>query len=148
MSLSHSPTTSIRSLLCLHRKTTLTDNITQFFRSFALGRVLNLDKSEEQFQQLKFLGLEELNIKQWEASSINFPCLEELQVRNCVDVEEIPLELGDISTLEYIYVFKCGASLLVSLQKIRQEQDDMGNYELAIIIDGRKMPSCVPNHDS
>nr|KAJ0191442.1 hypothetical protein LSAT_V11C800439240 [Lactuca sativa] len=102
---------------------------------------------EEQFQQLKFLRLEKLNIKQWEASSINFPCLQQLQVLNCIVLEEIPLELGDISTLEYIKVWNCGASLLESLQKIRQEQDDAGNYELKIFVDGRDMPSCEPNHD-
>ncbi|CAI9299192.1 unnamed protein product [Lactuca saligna] len=61
------------------------------------------ETGEEPFQQLKFLCLEEFNIKKWESSSINFPCLKELQ-----------------------------------------EQDDVGNYELEIIIDGRKMPSCVP----
>ncbi|CAH1425004.1 unnamed protein product [Lactuca virosa] len=105
------------------------------------------ETGEEPFQRLKFLRFAGLNIKQWEASSINFPCLEELQVGVCDDLIEIPLELGDISTLEYIKVFFCGASLLVSLQKIQQEQDDVGNYELEIFVDGRKMPSCIPKHD-
>ncbi|XP_023766728.1 putative late blight resistance protein homolog R1A-10 [Lactuca sativa] len=105
------------------------------------------ETGEEQFQRLKFLRLEELNIKQWEASSINFPCLEELEVVNCVDLEEISLELGDISTLSYIDVLNCGASLLESLRQFRQEQDDMGNYELKIIVNGRKMSSCVPEND-
>ncbi|CAH1419423.1 unnamed protein product [Lactuca virosa] len=105
------------------------------------------ETGEEQFQRLKFLRLEELNIKQWEASSINFPCLEELEVVNCIDLEEISLELGDISTLSYIDVLNCGASLLESLRQFRQEQDDMGNYELKIIVNGRKMSSCVPEND-
>ncbi|CAH1433565.1 unnamed protein product [Lactuca virosa] len=247
MSLCRQSTPNIRSLLCNHRKTTFTDNISKFFRSFALLRVLNLERCElidfspslallvhlryleiwislfpssicnlwnlqsllvrtssssmllpssisnlvnlrhlgcnadlflpsigkpmklesisnvvvgvgvdnfkkyfpreEQFQRLKILRLEELNIKQLEASSINFPCLKELEVVNCVDLEEIPLELGDISTLECIYVVNCCASLLVSLQKIRQEQDVVGNYELEIIVDERNMPSCVPRND-
>ncbi|CAI9263411.1 unnamed protein product [Lactuca saligna] len=105
------------------------------------------ETGEEQFQRLKFLSLKELNIKQWEASSINFPCLEQLEVLKCVDLGEIPLELGDISTLEYIVVENCGASLLESLQKIQQEQDDAGNYELKISVDGSYMPPCEPNHD-
>ncbi|CAI9299295.1 unnamed protein product [Lactuca saligna] len=102
---------------------------------------------DEQFQRLKVLILMKLNIKQWEASSINFPCLERLDVKTCIDLEEIPLELGEISTLEFIYVNNCDASLLESLQKIRQEQDDVGNYELKIKVDGRYMPSYVPHHD-
>ncbi|CAH1419424.1 unnamed protein product [Lactuca virosa] len=105
------------------------------------------EAGEEQFQRLKFLRLQNLNIKKWEASSINFPCLERLEVLNCIDLEEIPLELGDISTLEYIHIENCGASLLVSLQIIRQEQDDAGNYELNIFVDGRKMHSCVPRNE-
>ncbi|CAH1433466.1 unnamed protein product [Lactuca virosa] len=105
------------------------------------------ETGDEQFQRLKFLRLKKLNIKQWKASSINFPCLERLEVLNCIDLEEIPLELGDISTLEYICVKNCDASLLESLQKIRQEQDDVGNYELKIKVDGRYMPSYVPQHD-
>ncbi|XP_042753339.1 putative late blight resistance protein homolog R1B-16 [Lactuca sativa] len=105
------------------------------------------ETGEEEFQQLKFLRLEELNIKHWEATSINFPCLKRLEVLNCVHLEEIPLELGDISMLEYIYVLNCGVSLLVSVQNIRQEQDDVGNYELKIFVDGRKLPSCESNHE-
>ncbi|CAI9263412.1 unnamed protein product [Lactuca saligna] len=105
------------------------------------------ETGEEQFQQLKLLVLEELNIKQWEASSINFPSLQLLEVTNCIDLEEIPLELGDISTLSYVVVENCGASLLESLQKIRQEQDNVGNDELKIIVDGTYIPSCEPNHD-
>ncbi|KAL7586964.1 hypothetical protein Lser_V15G39983 [Lactuca serriola] len=105
------------------------------------------ETGDEQFQRLKFLKLKKLNIKQWKVSSINFPCLERLEVLNCIDLEEIPLELGDISTLERIHIENCGASLLVSLQKIRQEQDDVGNYELKIKVDGRYIPSYVPQHD-
>ncbi|XP_023766729.1 late blight resistance protein R1-A isoform X1 [Lactuca sativa] len=105
------------------------------------------ETGEDQFQRLKVLRLKKLNIKQWKASSINFPCLERLRVVNCVHLEEIPLELGDISTLESIYILNCDASLLVSLQRIRNEQDDVGNYELKIKVDGRKMPSCVSKHD-
>ncbi|KAL7586842.1 hypothetical protein Lser_V15G40194 [Lactuca serriola] len=105
------------------------------------------ETGEEQFQRLKVLKLKKLNIKKWEASSINFPCLKELQVKDCVNLGEIPLELGDISTLEYIVVKNCGVSLLESLQKIQQEQDDAGNYELKISVDGSYMPSCEPNHD-
>ncbi|KAL7586845.1 hypothetical protein Lser_V15G40191 [Lactuca serriola] len=105
------------------------------------------ETGEGQFQQLKALRLEELNIKTWEVSSINFPHLERLEVSNCIDLEEIPLELGDISTLEFIVVLNCGASLLESLHKIRHEQDDAGNYELKIKVDGRNIPSCVPNHE-
>ncbi|KAL4572858.1 hypothetical protein LXL04_019646 [Taraxacum kok-saghyz] len=87
---------------------------------------------EEPFQKLKFLRLEELDIKQWEASSINFPCLKRLLVFSCRYLEEIPLEIGDISTLEFLQAEGCDSSLNESLGKIKQEQEDVGNYELKI----------------
>ncbi|KAI3780972.1 hypothetical protein L2E82_10968 [Cichorium intybus] len=105
------------------------------------------ETGEKKFQQLKFLGLYDLNIKQWKASSHNFPCLEQLEVVKCVDLEEIPLELGDFSTLECIRVWACDVSLRISLLKIRQQQDVVGNCELKIIVDGEEMSSFVPNHD-
>ncbi|KAI3780977.1 hypothetical protein L2E82_10973 [Cichorium intybus] len=105
------------------------------------------ETDEKQFQQLKFLRLCDLNIKQWEASSLNFPCLERLQVVRCVDLEEIPLELGDISTLQTIEVFNCATSLRLSLLKIQKEQYDVGNCELKIIVDGVEIPSFVPTYD-
>lgn len=62
------------------------------------------ETGEEQFQQLKFLKLRALNMQQWEASNVNFPCLKRLVLERCKDLKEIPLELGDISTLELISV--------------------------------------------
>ncbi|KAI3780974.1 hypothetical protein L2E82_10970 [Cichorium intybus] len=105
------------------------------------------ETGEKQFQQLKILCLDDLNIKQWEASSLNFPRLEQLEVVGCVDLEEIPLELGDISTLHTIKVYDCAPSLRVSLLKIQKEQYDVGNCELKIIVDGVEMPSFVPTYD-
>ncbi|KAI3515245.1 hypothetical protein L1887_14047 [Cichorium endivia] len=105
------------------------------------------ETGDEQFQQLKFLTLKELHIRRWEASCINFPCLKRFRVVKCNDLEEIPLEIGDISTLEFLEADGCGASLNTSLGNIRQEQDDTGNYELKIKVDGRQLLSCVPKHE-
>ncbi|KAI3780961.1 hypothetical protein L2E82_10958 [Cichorium intybus] len=104
------------------------------------------ETGEKQFQQLNFLRLYDLNIKQWEASSLNFPCLERLEVVGCVDLEEIPLELGDISTLQTIYVSDCAPSLRLSLLRIQKEQYDVGNCQLKIIVDRVEMPSFTIQH--
>ncbi|KAI3780968.1 hypothetical protein L2E82_10964 [Cichorium intybus] len=105
------------------------------------------ETGEKQFQQLKFLGLFDLNIKQWETSSLNFPRLEQLKVGGCVDLEEIPLELGDIPTLQTIEVSDCAPSLRLSVLKIQKEQYDVGNCELKIIVDEVEMPSFAPTYD-
>ncbi|GJX64233.1 disease resistance protein [Tanacetum coccineum] len=91
---------------------------------------------EAQFRQLKFLRLEMLNIKQWEAYSINFPCLKQLEIVECGYLEEIPLEIGDIPTLELIKIVDWGRSVIESMKRIQEEQHDVGNYDLQIKVDG------------
>ncbi|PWA55592.1 Disease resistance protein [Artemisia annua] len=94
---------------------------------------------EAQFQQLQFLRLEKLNIKQWEAYSINFPCLKQLEIVDCCDLEEIPLEIGDIPTLKLIKIDGCSVSVGDSVKRIQEEQRDVGNYDLQIKVDGMEL---------
>ncbi|PWA98207.1 Disease resistance protein [Artemisia annua] len=94
---------------------------------------------EVQFRQLKFLRLEQLNIKQWEAYSVNFPCLKQLEIVTCFNLEEIPLEIGDIPTLELIKTNGWIRSFVESLKRIQEEQHDVGNYDLQIKVDGMEL---------
>ncbi|XP_035834683.1 putative late blight resistance protein homolog R1A-10 [Helianthus annuus] len=84
------------------------------------------------FQQLKYLKLQTLHIEQWEASSINFPCLTHLVLGACRYLEEIPLEIGYISTLELIDVDDSNNAIIESLEEIQEEQQNFGNYGLKI----------------
>ncbi|XP_021994954.1 putative late blight resistance protein homolog R1A-4 [Helianthus annuus] len=85
---------------------------------------------EQEFRQLKFLRLEKLDIKLWEACSSSFPCLRQLEILFCYDLEEIPLEIGDIPTLELIKIMYCKHSVGESVRRIEEEQQNMGNYDL------------------
>ncbi|KAI3736396.1 hypothetical protein L6452_15935 [Arctium lappa] len=96
------------------------------------------ETGEKPFPQLKFFKLQLSNIRQWKASSINFPCLRRLVLAECEDLEEIPLELGDISTLEVIEIDDSSSSVVESLDRIREEQHNEGNYELELKINVRK----------
>ncbi|MFS8025117.1 putative P-loop containing nucleoside triphosphate hydrolase, leucine-rich repeat domain superfamily [Helianthus anomalus] len=92
------------------------------------------DTYEQEFAQLKFLRLEMLNIKVWEAYSISFPYLRQLEIFHCLDLEEIPHEIGDIPTLELIKIKKCRDFVGESVRRIEEEQHDCGNYDLKIDI--------------
>ncbi|KAK9051915.1 hypothetical protein SSX86_028543 [Deinandra increscens subsp. villosa] len=92
------------------------------------------DAGEEPFRQLKFLQLQGLDIKQWEASSTNFPCLRQLVVQNCDYLKEIPIEIGYIPTLEHIIINTCQNSLVDSVDKIQEEQYNEGNFDLKITV--------------
>ncbi|KAI3795564.1 hypothetical protein L1987_38219 [Smallanthus sonchifolius] len=81
----------------------------------------------QEFPQLKLLRLWGLDIKQWETYSTSFPCLRELEIIWCYHLEEIPLEIGDIPTLELIKILNCRHSVSVSVRRIQEEQNDSGN---------------------
>ncbi|WMV60135.1 hypothetical protein MTR67_053520 [Solanum verrucosum] len=54
---------------------------------------------EEGFPPLKFLLLKRLNTRHWRASSDHFPCLERLILDGCWNLDSIPQEFADITTL-------------------------------------------------
>ncbi|CAI9301383.1 unnamed protein product [Lactuca saligna] len=87
---------------------------------------------DEQFRKLKFLKLENLNIQLWEASSMNFPQLRKLEVRTCKNIKEIPLEIGDISTLKHIDFDDSNSLVLRSVNEIQEKQREMGNYDIHV----------------
>ncbi|KAI3795563.1 hypothetical protein L1987_38218 [Smallanthus sonchifolius] len=89
-----------------------------------------------QFRQLKFLKLQNLDIQQWNAYSTNFPCLQRLVLLECYYLTGIPDEVGDIPTLETINVDKRNHSVVKSANKIQEDQQAMGNYELKINVIG------------
>ncbi|CAA2961684.1 late blight resistance homolog R1A-10 [Olea europaea subsp. europaea] len=51
---------------------------------------------DDEFQKLKFLKLDNLDLEQWNSSYNHFPVLEQLVLRYCDNLEMIPSELGEI----------------------------------------------------
>ncbi|KAJ0667883.1 putative P-loop containing nucleoside triphosphate hydrolase, leucine-rich repeat domain superfamily [Helianthus annuus] len=92
------------------------------------------DTDGQKFQQLKFLRLEGLDLKTWNAYSASFPCLKQLEIIGCHILEEIPFEIGDIPTLELIQIRGCRKCVDESARRIEEEQHDFGNYNLKIHI--------------
>ncbi|KAJ0810982.1 putative P-loop containing nucleoside triphosphate hydrolase, leucine-rich repeat domain superfamily [Helianthus annuus] len=88
--------------------------------------------NEHVFRQLKFMRLKMLDIKLWKAYSLSFPCLRQLEIFHCYHLEGIPLDIGDIPTLEIIKIKYCRHSVGESVTRIQEEQRDFGNYELKI----------------
>ncbi|KAJ9551568.1 hypothetical protein OSB04_015613 [Centaurea solstitialis] len=116
----------------------LQDNI------FTIGRWW--DACEQQFPQRKLLKLSNSHIEKWEASSTSFPCLKQLLVSDSRYLEEIPLEIREITTLENIKIYGCSKSVVESVQRIQQEQHDEGNDELKITVDGMELSLYLSQH--
>ncbi|CAA2992527.1 late blight resistance homolog R1A-10 [Olea europaea subsp. europaea] len=94
----------------------------------------NWDTKDDEFQKLKFLKLDSLDLEQWNSASYHFPVLERLVLRNCRYLEEIPSEFSYILTLQEIKVLYCGKNIETSALEIHQEQLDYGNTELDVTI--------------
>ncbi|KAL2538529.1 putative late blight resistance protein-like protein R1B-12 [Forsythia ovata] len=92
---------------------------------------------ENEFQKLKFLKLDSLQLVQWNASRDHFPRLERLVLRYCYNLEKIPSELGYITTLRMIEAHYCGINVRNSAMQIEEEQLKNRNEELKVIIFGK-----------
>lgn len=55
-----------------------------------------------------------------------FP-LEKLTLQHMLELEEIPLDIGDIETLQNISLEACTVSAAISAMRIMEEQDSLGN---------------------
>ncbi|KAL3517067.1 hypothetical protein ACH5RR_023969 [Cinchona calisaya] len=87
------------------------------------------DMREEEFQELKYLKLDTLNIAQWNASCDHLPKLRRLLLQNCKGLEKIPYDFADITSLETVEVRWCGQSVEESAREIG---DATGEIEVLI----------------
>lgn len=58
--------------------------------------------------------------------------METLSLEILSKLEEIPYGIGDIPTLEKIYVFDCSETANISAMKILEEQESLGNESLQL----------------
>lgn len=86
------------------------------------------------FDKLKFLMIEYLNLKRWIAKQSNFPVLQQLYMRHCYDLEEIPSDIGYIGGLEVIELVDCSPAAVESADVIMEEQEsfDHKNFQVRV----------------
>ncbi|CAA3010728.1 late blight resistance homolog R1A-10 [Olea europaea subsp. europaea] len=82
---------------------------------------------EGEFDQLKYLLLDGLDLKHWRAENIHFPKLRQLVIRWCSSLEMIPFGIGEIPTLDSIELLHCSPIVVTSAKEIKEEQLNMGN---------------------
>ncbi|PHT71560.1 hypothetical protein T459_26664 [Capsicum annuum] len=99
----------------------------------AIGYVWRL-LDDDIFESLKLLLFRKVLLTNWVASSDNFPSLKHLVLKKCDNLKEIPIDFGEICSLESIELHNCSTSAEDSARKIEQEQEDMGNNCLKVYI--------------
>ncbi|CAN4082010.1 unnamed protein product [Withania somnifera] len=82
------------------------------------------------FLNLRLLKIEHNSIKHWNMSFDSFPCLEQLVLRGCNKLDEIPVSFGSMPSLQKIEARACWPSTRKSAVKIRNiRRDDMKNSD-------------------
>nr|GMC58482.1 putative late blight resistance protein homolog R1B-16 isoform X1 [Ipomoea batatas] len=84
------------------------------------------------FPKLKFLFITEAKLKKWETMSDHFPVLQRLALHNCHDLEKIPEDFENSTTLELIELKDCCLSLVKSAKDIQEAQSTYGNDQLVV----------------
>nr|GMD78823.1 putative late blight resistance protein homolog R1A-10 [Ipomoea batatas] len=86
------------------------------------------------FRRLKFLLLENTDLKIWNAFDDEFPILEHLVLKHCEKLEGIPTVFSNVTTLKSIDLEWCGQDLSSCAKNIQQEHLDYGNNELKVLV--------------
>ncbi|PHT85113.1 hypothetical protein T459_13556, partial [Capsicum annuum] len=81
---------------------------------------------------LKFLLLDGTDLIHWKASSFQFPKLEGLVRKNCYCLYEIPEDVAEIPTLQFIELYHCSSTADDSANRIQEEQHSIGNDDLLL----------------
>ncbi|KAH0747688.1 hypothetical protein KY285_009345 [Solanum tuberosum] len=79
------------------------------------------DASEDIYQSLKTLSLLMVNLSEWQVDKETFPKLEELILKHCDDLWEIPCAFMDIHTLKSIHLTNINPELEDSAIEIKNE---------------------------
>nr|Q8W1E0.1 RecName: Full=Late blight resistance protein R1-A; Short=Protein R1 [Solanum demissum]AAL39063.1 late blight resistance protein [Solanum demissum] len=91
--------------------------------------------SNGKFPQLKILKLEYLSLVKWIVADDAFPNLEQLVLRGCQDLMEIPSCFMDILSLKYIGVEYCNESVVKSALNIQETQvEDYQNTNFKLVL--------------
>ncbi|XP_027151261.1 putative late blight resistance protein homolog R1A-10 [Coffea eugenioides] len=93
---------------------------------------------EDEFCQLKYLLIDGTDLVQWGVTCSHFQRLQQLILRCCRHLDEIPSEVGEIPTLQIIDVYDSSSLAVNSARLIQQEQYSMGNDGLIVRIHPRE----------
>lgn len=74
----------------------------------------------------------------WNVDCSHFPVLENLVLVGLDKLDEIPLDIGEIPTLENIRVSRCSVSAAISAMNIAKEQEFAENKGLQVLVKFKK----------
>ncbi|KAL2515414.1 putative late blight resistance protein-like protein R1A-10 [Forsythia ovata] len=92
------------------------------------------EPNEGEFCRLKLLVIHMSFLEHWKANETHFPSLQCLRLFYCINLVEIPSEIGDIPTLQAIHLYECSPSAETSARLIQEEQEGLGNDDFQLLV--------------
>ncbi|XP_019175617.1 PREDICTED: putative late blight resistance protein homolog R1A-3 [Ipomoea nil] len=99
-----------------------------------------------EFLQLRFFLIERSDLEHWNANANHFPALEHLILKYCWDLEKLPNDFKQISTLRLIELGNCCSSLVTSAKEIQLAQLELGDEGVLVVRDVTKIE--LPTNES
>nr|QPB15504.1 POR protein [Plantago ovata] len=77
------------------------------------------------FQKLEVLYIGRTDLVTWIASKHHYPKLQSLELRNCEELQQVPLKLAEILSFQRLDLYRTTKSAAASAKRIREEKDRM-----------------------
>ncbi|GER34158.1 disease resistance protein [Striga asiatica] len=90
---------------------------------------------EDEFRDLRFLQLEDLDLEDWSGGGLILKRLERLIVRHCYRLREIPEGIDYVIYLQVVEVVDCSPSLVGSAMRVKEMQQDMSNDDFQVVVE-------------
>ncbi|KAL0421770.1 UNVERIFIED_CONTAM: ToMV resistant protein Tm-2 netted virescent [Sesamum latifolium] len=84
------------------------------------------------FSRLKYLLLEDTDLEDWYADDESFPSLKRLIIGHCYKLKEIPLDIGEIPTLEMVEIVDGSPSLVASAKQLAEGSSNRRKIEVRV----------------
>ncbi|CAA0838698.1 Unknown protein [Striga hermonthica] len=107
------------------------------------------DVGENEFRDLRFLQLEDLDLEDWSGGGLILKRLERLIVRHCYRLREIPEGVDYIIYLQLVEVVDCSPSFVESAMRVKEMQQDLSNDDFQVLVESSwKEKSSRPRYSS
>ncbi|KAL7153559.1 hypothetical protein ABFS83_04G177500 [Erythranthe nasuta] len=87
---------------------------------------------KKEFRELKFLLLEYLDLKGWDADHTHYPKLQRLILRHCYELVDIPEKFDLLGCLELIELVDCSPDAVEAAEEMKKKLKKSGNTLLKI----------------
>ncbi|XP_019164822.1 PREDICTED: putative late blight resistance protein homolog R1A-10 [Ipomoea nil] len=104
-------------------------------------------KSNVVFNQLQYLRIGRTNLKTWTIVETSFPVLENLVLRNCTNLEVIPIEFAEVHNLKVIELYHMSENATNSAYRVDKQRRNNENIKGLLDLKITHLPPQTTAHE-